>query len=308
MLLRKKESSMTKWDIKVGLGFGLGLVLMSIITLVNAAMVGVAASRPISFGTFIVGLSVFLGFLLVALIAYWVYGLASASYLLDRNALIINWGTSKQVIPTDAIEQVFTGDEIAGDIRFYGGRWPGHWVGYGELPDAGATLFYATRPLAEQIFVVTPGLVYAISPANREDFLESFQKRLQMGPTQAMEQSSKRPSVLDWAIWQDPLGLALLGVGILGLVALVGLLTFRFPNLPMLMPLHFAASGSPDRLGPRIEVFLLPLIGLLSLLVNGVLGGISYRHHRVASYMLWSSSILIQLLVWAATFGILSRV
>jgi len=299
---------MTKWDVKVGLGFGLGLGLMSVITLVNAGLIGIAASRPISFGTFIVGLSVTFGFLLVALIAYWVYGLASASYLLDRNALIINWGTSKQVIPTGAIERVFTGDDVEGDIRFYGGRWPGHWVGYGELSDAGATLFYATRPLREQIFVVTPGLVYAISPAKREDFLESFRKRLQMGPTQAMEQSSQRPPVLDWAIWQDPLGLALLGIGALGLVVLVGLLTLRFPNLPMLMPLHFSASGSPDRLGPRGEIFLVPLIGLLSLLINGVLGSISYRNNRVASYMLWGSAILIQLLVWTATFGILSRV
>lgn len=299
---------MTKWKIDVGRGFGIGIGLMSFIMIVNAALIGVAASRPISLATFVVGLSTIFGFLLVALIAYWVYGLAGASYLLDRNALIIAWGTSKQVIPTGNIERVFTGDDIKEAVRFYGGRWPGHYVGYGELPDEGPTLFYATQSLRRQIFIATPGLVYAISPADREGFLESLRQRLRMGPTQAMEQSSQRPSILDWSIWRDPLGLTLLGASTLALVLLLGMLTVRFPRLPMLIPLHFGSSGSPDRLGSRGEIFLVPLIGLLTLLVNGVLGSVLYRKHRVASYMLWGGSALVQVLIWTATFGILSRV
>jgi hypothetical protein len=299
---------MTKWEVSVGRGFAIGIGLMSFITLVNAALIGVAASRPISFGTFIVGLSVTLGFLLVGLIAYWVYGLAGASYMLDRNALIIAWGTSKQVIPTGDIEQVLTGDDLEGSLSFYGGRWPGHWVGYGELPDIGSTLFYATRSLRQQILITTPGLAYAISPTDQQGFLESLQKRLQMGPTQVMEQSSQRPPILDWAIWRDPLGLALLGAAPLALILLLGLLSLRFPTLPMLLPLHFGASGAPDRLGPRSDIFLVPLIGLLALLINGILGSIFYPRNRVASYMLWGSSILIQVLIWTATFGILSRI
>ena len=299
---------MKKWEISVGRGFGVGIGLMSLITLVNAALIGTAASQPISFGTFIVGGAVLLGFALVGLTAYWVYGLAGASYLLDRNALVIQWGPSKQVIPTNEIERVFTGDQIEGTVHFHGGRWPGHWVGYGEIPDLGQTLFYATVPPHEQVFIATPGLVYSISPANREEFLESLHKRLQMGPTQIMEQSSERLSILDWPIWKDTLGLALLGVGVLALAGLTGMVCFRFPALPKLMPLHFGASGSPDRLGPRGEIFLIPLIGLLTLSINGALGSLLYRRDRVASYLLWGGSILVQLLVWTATLGVLARV
>jgi hypothetical protein len=267
-----------------------------------------AASQPISLGTFIVGGAVLVGLALLGLIAYWVHGLASASYLLDRNALIIQWGPSKQVIPTNEIERVLTGDQIEEKIHFYGGRWPGHWVGYGEISDLGQTLFYATVPPHKQIFIATPGLVYGISPANRDDFLQSLHKRLQMGPTQIMEQSSQRLTLLDWPIWQDVLGLGLLGAGALTLTGLIGLVSFRFPALPALLPLHFGASGSPDRLGPRGEVFLIPLIGLLTLLINGVVGGFLYRRDRVASYLLWGGSILVQLLVWTATLGVLARV
>ena len=299
---------MTKWKVSAGRGFAIGLGLMTLITLVTAVVIGIAASRPINFGTFVVGLSTILSLLIVGLMAYWVYGLAGASYLLDRNALVIRWGTSRQVIPTHIIERVFTGDEIEGKVRFYGGRWPGHCVGYGELPDAGPALFYATDALHKQVFISTPGLVYAISPANQEAFLSSLQQRLQMGPTQVMEQSSQRPSVLDWAIWRDWLALALLGLAILALAFLVGMLTFRFPTLPIVLPLHFGTSGSPDRLGPRAEIFLVPLISFLTLVINGTLGSILYRRNRVASYLLWGSSILIQLLVWTATLGILARI
>jgi hypothetical protein len=299
---------MTKWDINVGTGFAVGISLMTLISLVSAALIGITASQPISFGTFLVGIGVLLGFALVALLAYWVYGLVSASYLLDRNALVITWGPSRQVIPTREIKQVLTGDEIKGGIRFHGGRWPGHWVGYGQIADLGETLFYATVPPREQVFVATPGLVYGLSPANREEFLESLQKRLQMGPTQMVEQTSRRLPLLNWRIWRDRLGLVLLGAGALTLVSLLGMVCFRFPALPRLMPLHFDASGSPDRLGPRGEVFLIPLIGLLTLLTNGMLGSLLYHRDRVASYLLWGSSILVQLLVWTAAMGVLARV
>lgn len=298
---------MTKWAINVGRGFGVGIGLMSFITLVNAALIGIAASQPISFGTFIVGVSVLFGFLLVGLIAYWVYGLVASSYRLDRNALVIHWGPSKQVIPANEIERVFTGDQIEERIRFYGAGWPGHWVGYGEIEDQGQALFYATDPPRKQIFVATPGLIYGISPADRQGFLESLQQRLQMGPTQVLEQSSQRPSVLDWPIWQDRLGLALLGLAALALASLLGLLTHRFPALPLLVPLHFGASGSPSRLGPRADIFLIPLIGFLTLLINGTLGGLLYRRDRVASYLLWGGSVLVQLLIWTAAVGLLGH-
>jgi hypothetical protein len=169
-------------------------------------------------------------------------------------------------------------------------------------------LFYATAPPQRQVYVVTPGLTYGISPADREDFLESLYKRLQMGPTQVVEQSSRRPNVLEWAFWRDRLALALLGVGFLALLVLIGLLCLRFPSLPMLMPLHFDVAGAPDRFGPRGQMFIIPLIGLLAFLANGVLGVVAYRRERVASYMLWGGAVLTQLLAWAAALGLLGRV
>lgn len=298
---------MTEWETNARRGLSVGSGLMVTIVLVDVGLIWLAATRPLSIGTFITGLAVLVSLGLLGLIGYWLYGLARSGYLLDRNALVIHWGPAGQTIPTGQIERVLTGDEVEGHIRFYGGMWPGHCVGYGEVPGAGPALFYATVPPRHQIYVVTPGLTYGISPADRAGFLEALHKRLQMGPTQIVEQSSRRPGFLNWSIWRDRLGLALLAAGLLAVLALAGLLCFRFSALPRLVPLHFDAAGNPDRLGARGQVFIIPVIGLLALLLNGVLGGLVYRHERVASYLLWGGAVLVQVLVWTAAIGILGR-
>lgn len=298
---------MTEWKTDVGRGLSIGIGLMVAIVLVDFGLIWLAAIRPLTIGTFIVGLAVLFSLGLLALIGYWLQGLSSSGYLLDRNALVIHWGPMEQTIPTGQIERVLTGDEVEGRIQFYGGMWPGHCVGYGEVPGAGPALFYATVPPRYQIYIVTPGLTYGISPANAEGFLESLHKRLQMGPTQIVEQYSRRPGILNWAIWQDRVGLALLAVGFLAILALTGLLCFQFPALSRLVPLHFDAAGNADRLGSRGQIFFIPLIGLLALLLNGTLGAIAYRRERVASYLLWGGAVLVQVLVWIAAVGILGQ-
>jgi hypothetical protein len=298
---------MTEWKTDVGRGLSIGIGLMVAIVLVDVGLIWLAAIRPLTIGTFIIGLAVLFSLGLLALIGYWLQGLSSSGYFLDRNALVIHWGPMEQTIPTRQIERVLTGDEVEGRIQFYGGMWPGHCVGYGEVPGAGPALFYATVPPRYQIYIVTPGLTYGISPANAEGFLESLHKRLQMGPTQIVEQSSRRPGILNWAIWQDRVGLALLAVGFLAILALTGLLCFQFPALSRLVPLHFDAAGNADRLGSRGQIFFIPLIGLLALLLNGTLGAIAYRRERVASYLLWGGAVLVQVLVWTAAVGILGQ-
>lgn len=298
---------MTEWKTRIGLGLSGGIGLMVVIILIDANLIWLAANRPLVIGTFIIGLAVLVSLGLLGLIAYWLYGLARSGYSLDRNMLIIHWGPTEQIIPTGQIERVFTGDEVGERILFHGGIWPGHCVGYGEVPSVGPTFFYATVPPRHQIYVVTSSLTYGISPADHEGFIESLRKRLEMGPTQVVEQSSKRPGFLDWAIWQDWLGVTLLVASFLTVLALTGLLCFRFPALPRMVPLHFDAVGNPDRLEARNQIFTLPLIGLLALLLNGVLGGLTYRRERMASYILWGGSILIQVLMWTAAIGILGR-
>ncbi|MCX7683249.1 MAG: PH domain-containing protein [Anaerolineae bacterium] len=298
---------MTEWKTQKTQGLIIGSGLILVIILIDAGLIWVAIERPLTIGTFILGLAVLTSLFLLMLIGYWLYGLARSKYLLDRNALIIRWGAVEQIIPAPQIQRVLTGEEIEGPIRFYGGMWPGHWVGYGEVSGIGQTLFYATVPPRAQVFIVTPGLSYGISPADRDNFLASLRKRLEMGPTQLVEQGSRLPGFVHWAIWRDRLGLGMLLTSLVLLLALVGLLCFYFPALPRVVPLHFGVDGNPDRLGARSGIFIVPLIGLLALLFNGSLGALAYRRERMVSYLLWGGALLVQLLTWRAALGIIAQ-
>ena len=67
------------------------------------------------------------------------------------------------------------------------------------------------------------------------------------------------------------------------------------------------AAGNADRVGARIKIFTIPLIGVLAFLSNGALGWLLHNRERVASYLLWGGSLLVQLLVWVAGVGILRQ-
>ena len=105
-------------------------------------------------------------------VGYLVFGYFTLRYSLDRNALVINWASSKQIIPLDQIISARKGAELTNRIsknpRF---RWWGYMVGLGRIAGIGSTLFYATSPLKSQVIVSTSSLNYAISPPDIEAFL-----------------------------------------------------------------------------------------------------------------------------------------
>ncbi|MCX8067227.1 MAG: PH domain-containing protein [Anaerolineae bacterium] len=297
---------MTEWHTDPHTGLRVGLALIAALVLIDAGLVAWAITAPVTFATFVAGLLVLLSVAAMGWIAYRLTGLIRSAYVLDRNALVIVWGETEQVIPTPQIERVLLGEEIQGRVRFRGIRWPGYWVGYGEIEGIGPVLFYATAPLQEQILIQTPGLAYGISPEDRDGFLRTLHNRLQMGPTQLVEQTSHGPAFARWEIWQDRLALGLLTAGFVVLIALVGFLCAQFPELPPLLPLHFDAQGIPDRLGARGEIFYIPLIGFIVFFANGVLGGALYTRERLAAYLLWGAGVLVQVLFWGAVLGILA--
>ena len=79
----------------------------------------------------------------------------------------------------------------------------------------------------------------------------------------------------------------------------------RFPNLDAQLPLHFTSLGQADRIGTKLELFALPIIGVIILGTNLVLGLALYKRERAGSYLLWGSAATAQALFWLATFSIL---
>ena len=58
-------------------------------------------------------------------------------------------------------------------------------------------------------------------------------------------------------------------------------------------------------MGVRSDVFILPVIGAMTLLVNVLIGMVVYQRERMASYVLWGGMVLVQFLLWVGAFNLL---
>ncbi|HLF25950.1 MAG TPA: PH domain-containing protein [Anaerolineae bacterium] len=294
-----------EWHTAKRAGTLFGSALLVALLLFDVGLLLHLRTRPVDLFTFFGGLLIVLSPATLAVVIYWLIGLRRSGYALDRNQLTIVWGPTRHIIPTRLIDQVIPGEEVSGRMRFSGGRWPGLWVGSGDVPEIGLTLFNATAPLDRQLFIITDLAAYAISPIDREGFVQALETRKAMGPTQDVLQEFIRPAFFSWPLWSDRLAQGLtLGAGCLCL-ALFAYVCFKYPDLPSSISLHFDAAGIADRFGGPAEAFILPVIGLLALGANTLVGVPLYLRERIPAYLLWGGAILVQALLWIAAVTLL---
>lgn len=296
---------MTTWDLDVGRGWRVGLLFVVLLVLLAAGLVVLAVLNPVSILTFLLGLGAAGALAGAALVAYWIWGLVNASYFMDRNLIVVGWGGYKYEIPMATVQEVIPGAELD-DVRLKNVmRWPGYFVGWGEAATLGSVQFLATRPPDRQVLIRTDTHVYALSPADPEAFLTALQERLTMGPTQDVEARVERPTFYKWAIWRDRVALGMLGSGLLLLILLAGVLTWRYPALPSEIVLQVTPRGEPLLVADAARIFYLALVGAIFTLINGGLGlFLYYRRNRTAAYFLWIGLVTLQATLWIAVLSV----
>lgn len=100
--------------------------------------------------------------------------------------------------------------------------------------------------------------------------------------------------------------LALMALTVLANLALLAFLLVQFDTLPDPLPLHFDATGLPDRIESKTGILALPAIGLLVFGLNVALGLVVYRRERAASVLLAGGALFVQILMWLATMNVAS--
>jgi hypothetical protein len=315
----------------------IGLAAILLVLVVDALIILLLTHLPVGPASFVLGLSVVVSLPLLALLAYRVFGFFNLAYELDPEALTIVWAGIRQVIPLSAIRDVITGEELTRRKRQEAGsgrlascvlhptsclRWVGYYVGYEELESIGPTLLYATRPLTEQVLLLTDGLAFGLSPADPQGFLVDLEAHRKLSTAATEEQGGRGAStpssqlrvegvttlrwpVLELPLWEDRWLHALLGLAMALNAALFAYICVRYQSLPALIPLHFDALGEPDRIGPRGDLFWLPAIGLLVLGANAVLGALLHARERLAAHLLLAAAVLEQLLLAVAIWNIM---
>lgn len=293
-------------------GAPLGMLFFGPILVLDGVLLGWlinASIRPeeIRFLSYLVGLFLLLSLPLLGVLVYQVISCLTLRYRLDRNGLVVRWAGNEQIIPIGDIQRIILGRELKNPpVRRRGWRWPGHERGEGMVPGIGRTRFLATQPWERQLLLVTPGLAFAISPKDPEGFLVGFAARQELGPNRLLMRELRRAPWFGWPIWTDETAWTLLGAAVAINLALFGYLSARFSGLDYLLPLHFNSLGQADRIGTKMELFALPIIGLIILGTNLILGLVLYRRERAGSYLLWGAASAAQALFWLATFSIVS--
>lgn len=296
---------------RASLGVPLGLLAMALIValdwLLLRRLVGHdIPTQQINFLSFLLGLSVLASLPLLVILAYNTLNCAALRYRLDRNGMIIYGAGTQQIIPIGDVRQILTGDQMQGVVTNRRGlRWPGCEQGMGRIPGVGLVRFLATRPWPDQLLVLTKGPAFAVSPRTPERFLKAYVARQELGPNRHLEAGVHRARWLTWPLWTDRTAWTLVGVAALISLSLFANLCILFPGLDPQLPLHFSSLGQVDRIGGKIELFALPIIGLIILGTNLIAGLILYKWERAGAYLLWGSAAAVQILLWLATLGLL---
>lgn len=247
----------------------------------------------------------------------------SLRYQIDRNAVTLVWGPIRQTIPLGAVQKILRdkavvalaqgkplvrgpNGQVDAVVRWLANRWPRleRWVIFG--PELGTRRLLnnmqvyslASRPLPEQLLLVTAAETFGIAPADPAQFLKSLNQHHQLGPTHLLQQRRHYPRVARFPLWRDRLLLGVLLAGFAGLLLLMGIATTRFTSLPFALPQW-------DNLDRRL-IFVFPAFGFAVWVINGVWGLLIYRRHRVAAGLLWSGVLVAQAAALAALLNLTS--
>lgn len=282
----------------LGLLVGILLALWSASVAVLLANGGVAADNGVE--VFVTFLGATVAGALAVVFAFWTYSLATLSYLLDRNGLVITWGPMKQVVPLRAIRRLVPASSV-GVPRIRGVSWWGHHVGQGKIDQIGTVLFYSTHQATEQVlYVLTSERNYAISVEDPEAFAREVLLRQELGPTAEVAHHVERSGASLESFWADPRARWLAAAALTGLALVWGQVALRYGSLPEALSLHIPPNDPVVAPGGREAILQLPRTATLLLAVNLVLGVILHAWDRMAGYVLFAAAVAIQIGIFVA--------
>lgn len=284
----------------------LGLIVGTVLVLWSAAVAFLLVNTGLSshgglleFGAYGGGV---IAIVLTGLFLFWTYSLATLSYALDRNGLVITWGPVRQVIPLQSIDRLVPGG-AAGVPRVHGVSWWGHHIGSGEVARLGPVLFYSTHQTADQVlYVMTDDRAYAITMEDPTTFAREVQERQALGPTAEVAHRVERSGHLLQTLLADPRARWLAIASIVGLVLVWLQIALRYDALPETLTLPFPPNTSDAVVNVTGREALLepPRAATLLLAIDLILGTLVHAWDRMAGYVVLGAGIAVQVGVFIA--------
>jgi Bacterial PH domain len=287
--------------LRTGLTIGLSLLLLSL----GAAALGMAQMTRTALSPWLVlwTLLPLVGVPMAILVGYRLFGLMTARYTVDRNALRVRWGLRVEQAQLAEVVLQRVPDALVAKFRPTGsGWWPGCIVGRRRVEGVGNVEFLATRPADGMLIVSIGGAVLAISPPDVPAFLEAFVYATRLGSLDRIAPLSLRPDFFSLRVWDDRAARLLILLGLALPIALLGYIAVSSAAWPGLIPFGFDPSGKPSLLVPPNRLLFLPLTAGLCWLLDAALGSYLYRSERdrPLAYGVWGLAVVVGALFWGA--------
>ncbi len=243
----------------------------------------------------LLGAVVLLG--LLPFVGYRGYALLNGIYSLKRDGLRIRWGLRAEDIPLSEVTWVRPATDLEVPLRMPAFSITGALLGYVDHPDLGQLEFIASDA-RDLVIVATVDHYFVLSPERKDEFVQRFQRALEMGTLTPMEAYSAIPAAFLRQVVLDKYGRALIPAGFgltLSLLVIVGLsISSRAtvslgydPNGVLLPPV--AAN----------RLLLLPVLGVLFYIAGTVAGVFFYRRveSRPVAWLLWTGSLITPIIL-----------
>jgi hypothetical protein len=287
----------------------LGLITQ-IAAILLFALIGVlglwqTAQSPVGLGFLLNLIPVLLGIILIPLIGYRAYALWRAYYLLGRDGIYLRWGLREEIIPMDSVTWVRTEQDLEANLPRPWFRWPGAILGVRTLPDGTNVEYLAAQ--SNQLIIISAGdRLFAISPANPEEFMLAYHRFAELGSLTPLTGHSAYPANLLRRIWGSPYARYLLLGGLLASILLLVLVSLYVPALTT-VSLRLNQDGSPTEMLPSVYMLLLPVLNGVFFLANALLGMYLFRsdEQRTLAYLLWGSGLLTAFLFLIAVIFVI---
>lgn len=232
-----------------------------------------------------------LGLLPLPWLAYHLYALQRAVYLLDRDQLTLRWGLRLEQIPIAEVEWVRPAGAQP-DLPHLPIHLPGLILGRHRHATWGEVEFLASdaRTL---LFVGTAHGVYAISPSEVNAFLAAFQRVLESGSLSAAPAQSVRPSFVVTQAWNSSWARFCWTAAFLINIGLLLWVGWLLPSLRY-VSLGFLATLQPAEPVPGEYLLLIPIVSLFFFFASWVGGLFLYRRaeQRPLAHVLWLGNLV----------------
>jgi hypothetical protein len=284
------------------LGLAVGLVVLVTILGIEGFMLSSIGRQSVGVGMAITLLLLLFSLGLLGLWLYWCYELLALRYSLDRNALFIEYGTARHIVPLNEVKRVVAGDDDAlrATTTFRGVGWPGYLKGRQRVPGLGWVLIHSTEPLERMVVIVTDAVSYGISPADQKAFLEALRVRQELGVLHPAEQTHLHSPLLSLPLWRDRFFWAAVVLAVLVDLGILSVMMARYGDLGLRIPLTLSIWGQAERIASRIWVLVLPVLGLGLVGLDTVVGMVVHERERLAAHLLVVAGLVTQVVLYFA--------